>query len=174
MIYKEKTEVTDENESVTMFGGVMSLFDEPLYVPGGNVRGERFANGEVVTKDWLYTYRDRARQVRVLRELLADLSEKRLEPSVMRFEETGNRDALPKGLDAITERFDALQNRYRKELGELLDKQELVEKWMEKLTPREREIVRLRFILGYTILKTSEILGKSDGYVKFHEKRLFS
>lgn len=149
----------------------MSLFDEPLYVPGGNVRGERFAKGEVVTKDWLYTYRDRARQVKVLRELLADLSEKR---SVMRFEETGNGDALPKGLDAITERFDALQSRYRKELGELLEKQELVEKWMEKLTPMEKELVRLRFLLGHSIFKTAELLGKSDFYVKSHEKKLFS
>lgn len=152
----------------------MSLFDRELIPRGGNVRGERFANGEVVTKDWLYTYRDRARQVKVLRELLADLSEKRLEPSVMRFEETGNRDALPKGLDAITERFDALQSRYRKELGELLDKQELVEKWMEKLTPMEKELVRLRFLLGHSIFKTAELLGKSDFYVKSHEKKLFS
>lgn len=152
----------------------MSLFDEPLYVPGGNVRGERFANGEVVTKDWLYTYRDRARQVKVLRELLADLSEKRLEPSVMRLEGEGNGDALPSGLNALTERFDALQSRYLKELGELLEKQELVEKWMEKLTPREREIVRLRFILGLSLTKTAEILNKSVGYICGHEKSLFS
>ena len=152
----------------------MSLFDEPLYVPGGNVRGERFANGEVVTKDWLYTYRDRARQVKVLRELLADLSEKRLEAPTAHFGGVGNGDALPKGLDDVVGRFEALQSRYLKELSELLEKQELVEKWMEKLSPREREIVRLRFILGLSLTKTAEILNKSVGYVCGHEKSLFS
>lgn len=152
----------------------MSLFDEPLYVPGGNTKRERFATGDKVTKDWLYTYRDRQKRLKVLRELLADLSEKRLEPSVMRFEETGNGDALPKGLDAITERFDALQSRYRKELSELLEKQELVEKWMEELSPRERDLVRVRFLLGKSILKSSELLGKSTTYITDMERRLFS
>lgn len=152
----------------------MSLFDEVLYQPGGNVKGERFAEGEKITKDWLYTYRDRDRQIKVLRELLADLSEKRFLAPTARFDDVGKGKVLPRGLDELVGRFDALQERYVRELNELLRKQELVEKWMGTLTPRQKELVRLRFLLGYSLLKTAEILGKSTVYVAMHEKKIFS
>lgn len=152
----------------------MSLFDRELIPRGGNTKRERFANGEVVTKDWLYTYGDRQKRLKVLRELLADLSEKRLEAPTAHFGGVGNGDALPKGLDDVVGRFNALQSRYLKELSELLEKQELIEKWMEKLSPRERDLVRVRFLLGNSIMKSSELLGKSTTYITDMERRLFS
>lgn len=150
------------------------LFEEQIrFAQGGNTARERFPVGDVVTKDWLYAFKEMGRRVDILRELLARLSERARDPRIARLEGVGNRGVQGTGLDADMARFEAIYDRYKKELGEYLRKLELVEKWIEKLTPRQKELVRLRFVLGYSQSKTAEILGKSTMYVQYSEKMLF-
>lgn len=143
------------------------------WAQGGNVTGERFAEGNEVDKDWLYTFKDRVKRVELLRELIARLSEKRLSGSRSSFKEGSKGVVAPKGLECDLGRLESVIEAYKKELDEVLRQQELVEKWLEDKTPRQKDLVRLRFMLGYSIRDAAEWLGRSTRYVDLMEKELF-
>lgn len=131
---------------------------------GALINSDELSKGELrmssdALKKLLQETQTRLRMIRELRELIADASESLEFARTTSFEGVGNRDALPEGLDAILSRLEGLKEKYIVELKEAILKQELVEKWIDGLELKDKELVRYRFFLGHTVEECAEYFG---------------
>lgn len=100
-------------------------------------------------KEKLRSYGDRRRELRQLTRMLAELEERMTAPRAQVL--TGMPGSPSKDPDKLTDlvaRAEELRGRYRCCIEELTAAQLEVEKLIETLEPREREIFRLRYIDG--------------------------
>ena len=102
-----------------------------------------------MVKEKLRSYGDRRRELRQLTRMLAELEEHMTAPRAQVL--TGMPCSPSKDPDKLTDlvaRAEELRGRYRRCIEELTAAQLEVEKLIETLEPREREIFRLRYIDG--------------------------
>lgn len=142
---------------------------------GGDHKGERVIDIEgEIDRDYLFMLQDRLRQVGHLRELIADFSEKIELAKVSR---SGNdrraEGGLARGVDDLLVQWEELYEKYVGELGEVMRMVQRVEEWMEKLTPRQKELVRYRHFLGHTMIETAEYFGVAPVTIWSWETKMF-
>lgn len=102
-----------------------------------------------MVKEKLRGYGDRRRELRQLVRMLADLEARMTAPRIKVL--TGMPGGPSKDPDKLTDlvaQAEELRGRYRRCIEELTAAQLEVEKLIETLEPREREIFRLRYIDG--------------------------
>ena len=100
-----------------------------------------------MVKEKLRGYGDRRRELRQLVRMLADLEARMTAPRIQVL--TGMPGSPSKDPDKLTDLVaQELRGRYRRCIEELTAAQLEVEKLIETLGPREREIFRLRYIDG--------------------------
>ena len=102
-----------------------------------------------MVKEKLRSYGDRRHELRQLTRMLAELEARITAPRAQAL--TGMPGSTSKDPDRLTDlvaQAEELRSRYRRCIEELTAAQLEVEKIIEKLEPREREIFRLRYIDG--------------------------
>lgn len=102
-----------------------------------------------MVKEKLRSYGDRRHELRQIARMLAELEARMAAPRAQVL--TGMPGSTSKDPDRLTDlvaQAEELRSRYRRCIEELTAAQLEVEKIIEKLEPREREIFRLRYIDG--------------------------
>ena len=100
-------------------------------------------------KEKLRSYGDRRHELRQLTRMLAELEARMTAPRVQALTGMpGGSSKDPDRLTGLVAQAEELRSRYRRCIEELTAAQLEVEKLIEKLDPREREIFRLRYIDG--------------------------
>ena len=111
-------------------------------------RGEA-AGGRAMVKEKLRRYGDRRRELRQIRRMLAELEARMTAPRAQALTGTpGSPSRDPDKLTGLVARAEELRGQYRRCIEELTAAQLEVERLIETLEPREREILRLRYIDG--------------------------
>ena len=102
-----------------------------------------------MVKEKLRRYGDRRQELRQIRRLLAELEARMTAPRAQALTGTpGSLSRDPDKLTGLVARAEELRGQYRRCIEELTAAQLEVERLIETLEPREREIFRLRYIDG--------------------------
>ena len=107
------------------------------------------AGGRAMVKEKLRRYGDRRQELRQIRRMLAELEARMTAPRAQALTGTpGSPSRDPDKLTGLVARAEELRGQYRRCIEELTAAQLEVERLIETLEPREREIFRLRYIDG--------------------------
>lgn len=102
-----------------------------------------------MVKEKLRGYGERRRELRQIQRLLAELEARMTAPRAQTLTGTpGGAPGDPDRLTGLVAQAEELRSRYRRCIAELTAAQLEVERLIETLEPREREIFRLRYIDG--------------------------
>ena len=102
-----------------------------------------------MVKEKLRRYGDRRQELRQIRRMLAELEARMTAPRAQALTGTpGSPSRDPDKLTGLVARAEELRGQYRRCIEELTAAQLEVERLIETLEPREREIFRLRYIDG--------------------------
>lgn len=102
-----------------------------------------------MVKEKLRGYGERRRELRQIQRLLAELEARMTAPRAQALTGTpGSTPGDPDRLTGLVAQAEELRGRYRRCIEELTAAQLEVERLIETLAPREREIFRLRYIEG--------------------------
>ena len=102
-----------------------------------------------MVKEKLRGYGERRRELRQITRMLAELEARMTAPRAQTLTGTpGSASGDPDRMTDLVARAEELRSRYRHCIEELTAAQLEVERLIETLTPREREIFRLRYIDG--------------------------
>ena len=100
-----------------------------------------------MVKEKLRRYGDRRQELRQIRRMLAELEARMTAPRAQALTGTpGSPSGDPDKLTGLVARAEELRGQYRRCIEELTAAQLEVERLIETLEPREREIFRLRYI----------------------------
>ena len=129
-----------------------------------------YSKVEPISRDLLKGFKDLRREVKALREKLADLEEICAPVQVLsdmpRGTEMGNKVA------EIILRKEELVEKYIAQLHELLEKEELVENWVAKLNEYDRVMIHKLYYEGKPWMQAAEEMGTSGDTFARHLQKL--